>query len=151
MEAIFLEFLRLLMYLWGVSLLHLFCFMKEYPYIWELQRNAKSSLSKGVDFWAMGWVFLCQTHELIITRDGSFWILSLGWCCCYDGQVIMFLMLQMTQGFVYPWDLRENSSIVICTWLFVGNVQVELLWYVGIVRGGRGRTSWVQEREIRVI
>jgi hypothetical protein len=54
-----------------------------------------SQLSLEVLILKQGARFLYQIHEIIILKDGNLQILNLGWCC-YDGQVIMFLMLQMT-------------------------------------------------------
>jgi hypothetical protein len=148
---VFLELSRLLLHLWGVSLLCLFCFMREYPYILGVPKECRVILVQKCWFFNNGlgfslsnsWNNYLEEWEFF---DFKFGMMLLLWWLNYH----VFYVLDDTRACV-PMGFKENSFVVIWTWLFVGNVQVELLWYVGTMRVEKGRTSWLQDMEIGVI
>jgi hypothetical protein len=123
-------------------------FMREYPYIlgaskecwinlvqkyWFLSKWLGFSLSNSWNNNPKGWEFSNVKFRMV---------LLLWWPNYHVSEVTYDIRVHVPKGF------KWKKIIVFCMCLFMGNVQVKLLWYVGIVRGERGMTSWAQEKEI---
>ncbi len=110
----------MLPHLWGVSFLCLFCFMKEYLYILGAPKECKVILVQKCCFLSNGLGFSLSNSWNNYLRGWEFFNFKFGMICCYDGRTIMFLMLQMTPRFVYPWDLKEFFLLLLivhdCLW-----------------------------------